>query len=145
VRPLGSFLRRRSPTGLRSTSRRSLTAKENRCDSVAMYRLTVASLRRYCLRGMISPAFLSFRGLPRVKFSPRSVARFRGGGSCYLGDALAGKLLGPPVELKRAGSALHLVEFHQDRLRVVLGERVETGALCGGVRKVPPFAGRGLD
>ena len=36
VRPLGSFLRRMSPTGLRSISRRSLTAKDSRCESVAM-------------------------------------------------------------------------------------------------------------
>lgn len=46
-------------------------------------------------------------------FCPAGVARCRDGIGCYLGDALAGKLLGPPVELKSAGGALHIVELHQ--------------------------------
>lgn len=64
-----------SPTGLRSISRRSLTAKENRCESVAVWRLTVAPLRRDSLGAMISPVFLSFRGLPRVKVSIAHASR----------------------------------------------------------------------
>src|SRR5487761_188539 len=90
-----------------------------------------------------------FLVLPRLAsgegFRAAGVARFRDGVGCYLGDALAGKLLGPPVELKRAGRALHLVELHQDRLRIILGERIEARALRGGVREVTTLPEGGLD
>ena len=60
---------------MRSTTRRSFTAKENTWESVAIERFTVAPLRLYSFGSSISPVFLSLRGLPRVKVSAASLSR----------------------------------------------------------------------
>src|SRR6185437_10386209 len=89
---------------------------------------------------LVLPRLASREGLGRA-----GITRFRDGVRRYLGHALAGKLLRPPVELKRSSVALYLIEVGEDCLRVILGERIEARALGGGVREVSTLADRGLD
>ena len=94
-----------------------------------------------------APRFLRCGDLARLLVLPRLAARegfdrarvpgFRDRIGGDLGDARAGELLRPLGELKRTGGALHLVEIGQDRLDVVLGERIQARALRGGVRDDP--------
>jgi len=88
----------------------------------------------------------ALRARSRKGFGRARVPRFRDGVRCYFGDGLAGTLLRPTVKLRRSGGALDLVELRQDRLHMIIGERIETRApRRSGVRKVPPFAAHRFD
>src|SRR5580658_296418 len=73
-------------------------------------------------------------------FGSKGVARSRDSIRGDLSQREPDELRGPPFELPLARSLLFPIELGEHRLDVVLGERIETYALRGGMGEMPVLA-----